>query len=84
MGCLTLTATRKDALTGTATRKDALTGIATRKDAMCGSASLVCAINIHKYLFVTPEEQQWITDYDSVLYDVVSNASWQATENPME
>ena len=42
--------------------------------------SIVCSITeVGKYLEVSPEEIQWITDDTGIYYDVYSNVNWIIT-----
>lgn len=40
----------------------------------CG---VVCSASAVRYLFVSPEEIQWLTDYNTIVYNVDSNTKWK-------
>lgn len=42
------------------------------------SCGIVCGIGMQKYLYVLPEAVQWISEYDSLIYQVESNTDWNA------
>lgn len=41
------------------------------------SGSIVCSIKDIAFVRVNPTEVQWITDYSSVTYEVMSNTDWE-------
>lgn len=78
LGALSGAAERIHALTAAATRWYGLSAVsAGRKDALNISVSLVCSTNDDYYLRVSPTETQWVTEWETALYDVQSNTQWE-------
>lgn len=49
---------------------------AVRRDTLNVRTSLICTVSGAYYLYVTPKETQWVTEWESAVYGIQSNTDW--------
>lgn len=79
MGCITVSAERIGGITAEAERVGGINAYAERLGGITVTVALICSVAQGKYLRVTPEETQWVTIDNPVMYNVLTNLDWTLT-----
>lgn len=72
MGCLTVSPSRVGSTPGVCASRIG--------QGLRVTAGIVCTAGRSEYLRVSPEEVQWLTPYNTVIYAVRSNLEWRVEQ----